>query len=133
MSNKQNATKWLGDVSESAFVYHMMKAGVPVSRPMSENSKYDYIIEIDKKLYKVQCKTGSISKDGTAIESRLVATTYDYTKLQFQNKFYTTDDVDIFAIFCVKIEKLFLIPSSLLKKTENGWSSLIFLRQGKTC
>lgn len=50
-------TKEFGQITESKFVFECSKLNVKVSRPIGDTTPYDFIIDVNNTLYKVQCKT----------------------------------------------------------------------------
>lgn len=57
-------TKEFGQITESKFVFECSKLGIKVSRPIGDTAPYDFIIDIDNKLFKVQCKSMSKKSNG---------------------------------------------------------------------
>ena len=49
-------TKILGNTTEMECMLECMKLGIQVSIPFGEDSRYDFIMDYDNKLYKIQCK-----------------------------------------------------------------------------
>ena len=54
----------IGDIGESIALTYFLKNNCIVSKPVSNNARYDFIVEIKEKLYKVQVKTTEHIKDG---------------------------------------------------------------------
>ena len=52
-------TKIKGNVTEMECMLAFMKLGYQVSIPFGEDSRYDFVVDINDKLYKIQCKTCS--------------------------------------------------------------------------
>lgn len=68
----------IGDIGEAIAIAEFTKAGAIVSKPLSDNARYDLIIELSNKLYKVQVKTTQSSNENTKM---IFATkTTNYTK-----------------------------------------------------
>ena len=76
-----------------------MKLGYGVNIPFGEDSRYDFVADIDNKLYKIQCKSCSELYDNdevvaivfkTVRQSGSAATNWKRIK-------YTTEEVDYFA------------------------------------
>ena len=59
-------TKQKGNLTELQCLTAFVKHGCGVSIPYGDNSKYDFIADVNGKLYKVQVKTSSL-KDENAI------------------------------------------------------------------
>lgn len=56
-------TKEFGQIIESKFVFECSKLGIRVSRPIGDTAPYDFIIEINNLLFRVQCKSFSKYKN----------------------------------------------------------------------
>ena len=50
-------TKQKGNLTEMECMAAFMKLGYQVSIPFGEDSRYDFIADINNKLYRIQCKT----------------------------------------------------------------------------
>lgn len=94
-------TKIKGNTTEMECMLAFMKMGYQVSIPFGEDSRYDFIADINDKLYKIQCKTSSeiIDNDGTTVlaikfktvrQSGNKATNWTRTK-------YEKNEIDYFA------------------------------------
>lgn len=47
----------IGDISEQKFILYCLEKEVPVCKPIGNNLPYDFIIDFDNHLYKIQVKT----------------------------------------------------------------------------
>lgn len=94
-------TKQKGNVTEMECMLAFMKKGYLVSIPFGEDSRYDFIVDINDKLYKIQCKTCSEVLDDdnqtvlaikfkTVRQSGSKATNWSRTK-------YEPNEIDYFA------------------------------------
>ena len=54
----------IGDIGESVGIAEFVKAGFAVSKPLTNNARYDLIVDIKNKLYKVQVKSTQSIVDG---------------------------------------------------------------------
>jgi hypothetical protein len=81
-----------------------IEQGVLVSQPITQDSKYDYIVDINGKLYKIQCKSSSLSTDKSYISMRTKTTNVRTMK----DTFYSKDDIDYF--YTSYEGKSYLIP-----------------------
>jgi hypothetical protein len=52
-------TKIKGNITEMECMLAFMQLGFEISIPFGEDSRYDFIADINDKLYKIQCKTSS--------------------------------------------------------------------------
>ena len=92
-------TKIKGNVTEMECMLAFMQLGYQVSIPFGEDSRYDFIVDISDKLYKIQCKTSSeIIEENTVLgikfktvrQSGSKATNWTRTK-------YGENEIDYFA------------------------------------
>jgi len=78
------------------------KAGINVYIPISQDTKADFIVDINNKLYKIQCKSASISQDKDLFKITCIANGYNNpTK-------YTKEEVDFYYTYCNGIS--YLLP-----------------------
>lgn len=83
-----------GEITEQQVAIEFLKLGYLVSKPLVQSSRYDFIVDINHKLYKIQVKTGTLKED-SYIE---FATSTSHTNTQGTvNLTYEPDDVDYFA------------------------------------
>lgn len=66
--------------------------GILLSQPIVNDSRYDFLADIDKKIYKIQCKSSSLSDDKNFIQFRCISRNWNNNKI----KYYYEDDVDFF-------------------------------------
>ena len=66
--------------------------GILVSKPITQDSRYDFIVDINNKLYKIQCKSSSISEDKSYILMKTKTTNIRTMK----DTYYTKEDIDYF-------------------------------------
>ena len=99
---KDNIIK--GILTELQCQQDFIREGVLVSQPITQDSKYDYIADVLGKLYKIQCKSSSISEDGSFIHMKTKSTNIRTMK----DTFYSKDDIDYFYT-CYE-GKSYLVP-----------------------
>lgn len=97
----------IGDIGEAIAIAQFTKAGFIISKPLSNNARYDFIVEYNNKLYKIQVKTTSSIKEGVMV---FATKTTNYTKGNWASKKYDKDSIDAFFLYC----------------QENSWSGLYF-------
>jgi prevent-host-death family protein len=79
------------------------------------------VLEIAGRLWRVQCKWGRVSEDGTVV---IVPTRCSWLSTSgYVRSSYTAEEVDLFGVYCVDLDRSFLLPISLVA----GMSS-IYLR-----
>lgn len=100
-------TVGVGDIGEMVAITKFTKEGFVVSKPLSNVARYDFIVEIQNKLYRVQVKATEYTKDEGAKMNFSTKTT-NYEKGHWKNKRYSLEEVDLFFLYCL----------------ENDWSGL---------
>ena len=94
-----NDTKIKGNLTELECMIAFIRLGYNVSIPFGEDSRYDFIVDINNKLYKIQCKSCSEIIDNgevvaihfkTVRQSGSAASNWKRTK-------YTEEEIDYFA------------------------------------
>ena len=93
-------TKYLGNLTELQCIARFYELGYPVSIPYGDSEKYDFIVDINGKLYRMQCKHANIHVVDGVIEYIAIKTCWQsgYTKnSSYKRNKYTTDDCDYFV------------------------------------
>ena len=91
-------SKKKGNLTEMQCMSAFMAENCGVSIPFGDNSKYDFIADIDGRLFKIQVKTASISKNTENAIKFSCRSTHINCK-GVQNVRYTKDDIDYFATY----------------------------------
>ena len=99
------SSHFIGEISEQKAALAFLQLGYMVSKPLVQSSKYDFIVEINRVLYKIQVKTGQL-KNQSYIEFA-TSTSHTNTKKTI-NLTYTSDDVDFFVVVCEN--KCYMLP-----------------------
>jgi len=108
-------TNQKGLITEMEVMLYFIKLGYNVSQPLNVESKYDCIIDINNKLYKIQIKTAHLytrAKNAIEIKCRSVTTTQNHRK----EEGYTSNDIDFFATAWEN--EVYLIPVSECASTK---------------
>lgn len=114
-------TVTIGDIGEAQAIALFTKKQIPVSKPLTNNVRYDLIIEKDNKLYRVQVKSTANIKDG---KMEFATKTTNYTKGTWSSNHYSKNEVDLFFLYCLENDwcGLFIsdnedIPTTLFIRT----------------
>lgn len=90
------STHFIGEITEQQVALEFLKLGIMVSKPLVQSSRYDFIVEINTKLYKIQVKTCTLKEDAFLEFS----TSTSHTNTQgTKNISYSKKDVDFFATY----------------------------------
>lgn len=97
-----------GAVAEQAIALAATKLHVRVLRPVAEHGRVDLVLDIGRRLWRVQCKWGRLSPDKDVVIVPLG--TSRSTPRGYVKTVYTADEVDFFGVYCGDLDRCFLIP-----------------------
>jgi hypothetical protein len=95
-----------GNIAETAIALHAVWAGIPVFRPLHEHGRYDLVMEIDGRLWRVQCKWAA--RVGDVIPVRF--TTNRRGPNGFVRRRYTEEEIDAVAAYCPDLDESYFLP-----------------------
>lgn len=98
-------TKQIGNITEVSVMLEFLKLGYNVLVPYGDCERYDFVVDINKKFYRIQVKT-SKEEDESKISFNTASTHYLNGKCIHSS--YTKEDIDYFATFYKN--KCYLIP-----------------------
>ncbi len=102
MPNSARGAKHQGELAEAAFLEKAVRLGFTVSRPFGESSAYDFIVEKDGRLARVQVKSVAVARNGTY---RISSGSGHSSK-----RAYTRAEIDVLAAYVVPEKTWYLIP-----------------------
>lgn len=105
-------TKQVGNLTELQCAARLYELGCAVSIPFGNSEKYDLIIDINDKLYKVQCKHSSeyFNDNGELEYIKFKTTWQSHNKNSWTQYKYQENEIDFFATFYNG--ECYLIPQS---------------------
>lgn len=113
MNSKMLDTKALGAQTELQCLTYLHGLGYDISIPWGDNARYDFVLDVNHKLYKIQCKTSHKEEEG--VYRFNCRSTYVNSQGN-RSASYAAEDVDF---FCTFIEGCcYLIPLSETSKRE---------------
>jgi prevent-host-death family protein len=99
-----------GNAAEMAIAYEAAKLGLSVLTPLTEHERYDLVLGIAGRLFRVQCKWASCHKE--VIRVRLNSSYHSPTR-GYVKSTYTADEIDLIAIHCADLGRNYLLPIDL--------------------
>ncbi len=99
-------SKQKGNLTELQCITAFYEQGYSVSIPYGENSRYDFIADVNGELLKIQVKTSRVKKENEAIVFACRSTNVN-TKGTIYHR-YTKEQIDYFATFWNG--KCYLVP-----------------------
>lgn len=90
-------THFLGKITELQVAEAFLQRGFQVCQPLVSDSRYDFIVDINGRLLKIQVKTSHSEDDEAYI---VFATSSSHTNTERTvNKSYSANEIDYFATF----------------------------------
>lgn len=88
-------TKQIGNITEVESMLAFLKLGYNVLQPYGDCEKYDFVADINKHFYKIQCKTASTTDNGESIVFSCRSSHRKDGKCV--NEHYSPEDIDFFC------------------------------------
>ena len=101
-------TKIKGLTTELQCQLYFTQFGYNISIPLTEDCKYDFILDVNNRLFKIQVKTASLTKANTGISFSTRSTHLSTNGSVYHN--YKEEEIDFFATYYNNI--CYLIPLS---------------------
>lgn len=116
---KQLSTQFKGVITELEVATYLLQRGYIVSQPLVQDSKYDLIVDVNKKLIRLQVKTSRKhpKNQGQSIIFNCRSTTNNVRECK--QRYYSIEDVDYFATYWN--EQVFLIPVNECSSEKTLW------------
>jgi hypothetical protein len=99
--------KEIGELSEANIVVHLLRLGFVILRPLSEISRYDYVLHIEDRFIRIQCKTGRL-RSGSV---RFSCSSSGGGRVSDIRRDYK-NDADYFVVYCPETDLSYVIKVS---------------------
>jgi prevent-host-death family protein len=113
------STNQKGGIAETAITAAAYALDIPVLRPVVEHARYDLAFEIGARILRVQCKWGSLDKDGAVIKVSLRSSWC--TPSGYEQRPYKPDEIDLVAVYCGDLDRCYLLPHELAVGRRGIW------------
>lgn len=100
-----------GNVAELAIATEAARLGLSVLKPLTEHERYDLVLGLGNRLYRVQCKWGS--RRGDVIEVRLRSSYHSPTR-GYVIATYDESEIDLIGVYCGELDRCYLFPVTLV-------------------
>jgi len=100
-----------GNVAELAIATEAARLGLSVLKPLTEHERYDLVLGIGGRLFRVQCKWGS--RRGEVVEVRLKSCYHSPTQ-GYVVTTYDASEIDLVAVYCGDLDSCYLLPVDLV-------------------
>jgi prevent-host-death family protein len=111
-----------GAIAETKIAAAATEIDVPVLRPITEHARYDLAFEIGDEILRVQCKWGSLDKQGAVIRVSLRSSWC--TPGGYERRQYKPDEIDLVAVYCGDLDRCYLLPHELAVGRSGIWLRL---------
>ena len=109
-------SKIIGEKAEALFLAECINKDLIVSRPFGDNAPYDFVVDVDGKLVKVQVKSTTIFS-----ECRKYRITCGHGSTTNNKKEpYSKKEVDFIAVYVFDYDAWYLIPIKKIKSVSVG-------------
>ena len=102
MSSSVRDAKRQGELAELVFAERAAKLGWRVSKPYGESSAYDFVVDVNGKMRRVQVKSVGTERDGSY---RIGSGSGHSSK-----RAYTRREIDVLAAYVIPEDAWYLIP-----------------------
>lgn len=92
-----NTTKQKGLITELQCELAFSNIGIVLSKPIVEDSRYDYIADLNGNFIRIQCKTCAVSEDGNYI--KFAARSTQVNTQENKTKKYSKKEIDYFYTY----------------------------------
>ena len=113
------STQYKGTITELQVATYLLSLGYNVSQPLTQDSKYDLIVDVNHKLLRLQVKTARLNDrtQGQSIKFNCRSTTNNVRECR--QRYYSIEEVDYFATYWNN--EVFLIPVSECSAEKTLW------------
>jgi prevent-host-death family protein len=116
-----------GSIAEMAIALEAIKLGVGVYKPLSDGHRYDLIFDIGSRLLRVQCKWAPRRGEVVVVNCRSCRRSAD----GYVHRTYTSDEIDVFAAYCLELDRCFLLPVRVVPPAGNIYLRLAAARNAQ--
>lgn len=100
-------SKHRGALTELQVMTYLFELGYQISIPYGDNARYDFILDVNNTLYKIQVKSANLESEGVY---KIDCSRMRFNRGENVRKHYTSEEVDFFATMVDN--KCYLIPQS---------------------
>ena len=105
---KDLTVKRKGILTEETMKLWFLKKGYSVSVPIGDDDRYDFIVDFDGKLIKMQCKTGNLTRNEGCLN--FATASIKYNSSGSHRTKYNKNDIDYFCTMHPETEQVYIVP-----------------------
>ncbi len=95
----------VGQRTEAVVLAELVKRGHKVLIPFGTNHRYDFVLDLGERFYRVQCKTGRLRRGAIVFHAQSIRSNTQKTLLRSYK-----GDADLFLIYCPQTEGVYALP-----------------------
>jgi hypothetical protein len=95
-----------GSIAEWAIVLSALKLGVDVYRPVAEGGRTDLVLDLESKLWRVQCKWAECRRNVIPVRCYSSRRTRD----GLTRRIYEPSEIDAMAVYCPTLDRCYFVP-----------------------
>jgi hypothetical protein len=99
--------KTIGDRTTLAVILALREVGYLILVPLSENTRYDLVMDDSDQLYRVQCKTGRLRHGAVVFNT---CSSYAHHPNARVVKRTYVGEIDFFGVYCPETTDVYLVP-----------------------
>ena len=103
-------SKQIGNITEVSVMLEFLKLGYNILTPYGDCERYDFVVDINGKFYKIQVKTANEESYGSI--KCYCRSSHDHTT--HKNYYGYKDQVDYFVFYNMTYDKIALVPMSVI-------------------
>ena len=105
---KQLTVKRKGILTEEKIKVWFLEQGYSVSVPIGDDDRYDFIVDFDGKLVRMQSKTGNLTRTLNCINFNTASN--QYNSQGSRRVKYSSDEIDYFCTIHPETNKVYIVP-----------------------
>ena len=103
MQEKERTSKQIGNLTELQCITRFYKMGYSISIPYGDSDKYDFILDVNGNLYRIQCKHATLHMNEENMVDFISIDTVWQTGYTKHNRMkyhtYSKDEIDYFCTY----------------------------------
>ena len=104
-------SKQKGIITEEIIKLWFLERNITISIPLGDNSRYDFIADINGKLIRFQCKTGNLTRVENCLNFACASIKYNSTGTK--RVLYTDKDIDYFCTIHPETRQVYIVPVNI--------------------
>ena len=110
MEGEGLTTNQKGAIAEAKIAAEAIRLGIEVYRPAIEGGRYDLILDVGRKLLRIQCKWAT--RRGDIVDVRLQTCRRGPDGMIYRS--YTRDEIDAVVAYCAVVDECYFLPAPLV-------------------